>query len=423
MQQVAAPFVVMGKPVGARCNLACRYCYYLSKKGLVEGPALMSGDMLDAYVRAVIGASAGPTVHFVWHGGEPTLAGVDFYRRAVDLQRRALPAGWRCVNSIQTNGTLLDDRWGAFLAEERFAVGLSLDGPAEVHDAVRPDRHGRPTHSRVLGGLAVLRAHGIEPDVLCTLNATNVAAGIELYRFFLAQKVRWLQFLPVVQRAADRTLSADSVSADRLGSFLCAVFDEWVRYDVGSIAVQVFLEALLAEAGRPPTLCVVAETCGRAVAVEHDGGVYSCDHFVDPAHRLGDIGTDHLATLIDGERQSAFGQAKRDGLTASCRACPVLFLCRGGCPKDRFGVSPDGEPGHNVLCHGYRRFFEHARPLLHRLNTLVRRGLPPSSITGELAAGEADLEAPWRAARRNGPCPCGSGRKYKHCCLGIHRAR
>ena len=421
--RVTEPFVVMAKPVGALCNLDCGYCYYLPKKGLAGGSGPMTVETLDACVRAVIGAAPGPMVHFVWHGGEPTLAGVDFYRRVVELQRRVLPEGWQCVNSLQTNGTLLDDRWGAFLAEERFAVGLSLDGPAVVHDAVRSDRRRRPTHHRVLRGLAVLRAYGIEPDVLCTLNADSAAVGIDLYRFFLAHRVRWLQFLPVVQRTAGGGLSPRSVSADWLGWFLCTVFDEWVRHDVGAIAVQLFLEALVAEAGRQPALCVMAETCGRALAVERDGAVYSCDHFVDHAHRIGDVGVDDLAALVDGERQAAFGLAKRDGLTAFCRACSVLPLCRGGCPKDRFGTSPDGEPGHNVLCGGYRRFFEHARPLLHRLNIRMVQGLAPSSIVGVLAAEEADVEAPWRAARRNGLCPCGSGRKYKHCCLGVHRPR
>jgi uncharacterized protein len=418
------PFVVMAKPVGATCNLDCGYCYYLPTAGRVPSPpGRMAPDVAEAFVSAMVAAAPGPDVHFVWHGGEPTLAGLDFYRRVVAAQQAVLPEGWRCVNSLQTNGTLLDDRWAAFLAEEHFAVGLSLDGPPALHDASRPDRRGRPTHARALRGLAVLRAHGIEPDILCTVNAATAAAPLDVYRFFLDQRVRWVQFLSVVQRSPAGGLSARSVTAAALGAFLVTVFDEWVRHDVGSIGVQTFLEPLLPLTGRQPTLCTVSETCGRALALERDGSLYACDHFVDPSHRLGDVRADGLAALVDGPAQAAFGAAKHDGLTATCRSCPVLALCRGGCPKDRFGTAPDGEPGHNVLCAGYRSFFTHARPLLARLAVLARRGRPLSGIVDELRAEEADAEAPWREAGRNDPCPCGSGRKYKHCCLGMHRRR
>ncbi|MGC8463901.1 MAG: anaerobic sulfatase maturase [Acidimicrobiales bacterium] len=418
------PFVVMAKPVGATCNLDCTYCYYLPTEGRVpSAPGRMTDEVLEAYVSAMVAAAPGPDVHFVWHGGEPTLAGIDFYRRVVAAQRAVAPEGWQCVNSIQTNGTLLDDRWAAFLAEEHFAVGLSLDGPAVLHDATRPDRRGRPTHERARRGLAALRAHGIEPDVLCTVNATTATAPLDVYRFFLDQRVRWVQFLPVVQRAADGGLSRQSVTAEALGTFLTTIFDEWVRHDVASIGVQTFLEPILPLNGRHPTLCTMSETCGRALALERDGSLYACDHFVDLAHRLGDVRVDDLAGLVDGSVQTSFGAAKRDGLTATCQSCPVLVLCRGGCPKDRFGTSPEGEAGHNVLCAGYLAFFTHARPLLERLATLARRGRPLAGIVDELRVEEADSEAPWRAAGRNDPCPCGSGRKYKHCCLGAHRRR
>ena len=299
---VAESVVVMAKPVGPVCNFDCGYCYYLKKTGLF-GPGeryRMGHDVLEAYVATLIAASPGPDVHFVWHGGEPTLAGIPFYAEALALQERYLPAGWSCENNIQTNGSLLDDAWCAFLAEHRFTVGLSIDGPARLHDAGRPDRRGRPTHDRVMRGLRNLRAHGIEPDVLCTLNAQNVAYPTEVYRFFLREDVRWLQFLPVVGRGADDRVSDWSVSAEAMGEFLCSVFDEWVRYDVGRIGVQNFLEGLLVATGRPANLCVVAETCGRALAVEHDGVVYSCDHFVDPAHRLGDVAADGIAALVGG---------------------------------------------------------------------------------------------------------------------------
>jgi len=420
---VAAPVVVMAKPVGPVCNFNCGYCYYLRKTGLF-GPGeryRMGHDILEAYVAALIAASPGPDVHFVWHGGEPTLAGMPFYTEALALQERYLPAGWSCENNIQTNGSLLDDAWCAFLAEHRFTVGLSIDGPARLHDAGRPDRRGRPTHDRVMRGLRNLRAHGIEPDVLCTLNARNVAYPAEVYRFFLREDVRWLQFLPVVDRGADGRVSDWSVPAEAMGEFLCSVFDEWVRHDVGRIGVQNFLEGLLVATGQPANLCVVAETCGRVLAAEHDGSVYSCDHFVDPAHRLGDVSTDGIMSLIDGDAQRRFGAGKRESLPACCRTCPVLRFCNGGCPKDRFAACPDGETGLNFLCAGYRRFFGHIEPYLGRMAALAQLGRSPTAIMGELELAEHTERQRWRAAARNDPCPCGSGLKYKRCCLPNRR--
>ncbi|MGD0833415.1 MAG: anaerobic sulfatase maturase [Candidatus Dormibacteria bacterium] len=385
--RVAEPFVVMAKPVGPVCNLDCGYCYYLRKRDLFPaGESFrMSHDVLEAYVRSFIESSPGPVVHFVWHGGEPMAAGLDFYRDAVALQERHLPPGWICLNNLQTNGSLLDDEWCAFLAERNFSVGLSLDGPARIHDAGRPDRRGRPTHQRVLRGLQLLRAHGVEPDVLCTLNARTATAPLEVYDFFLEQGVLWLQFLPVVVRDAAGDLSPWSVGAGAAGEFLCAVFDRWVRHDVDRIGIQNFLEALLVVAGAPANLCVMAPTCGRALVVEHDGGVYACDHFVEPARRLGDVRTDSLGALVSSRAQTAFGNAKQDALPAFCRSCPVLFLCRGGCPKDRFDTAPGGEPGLNHLCAGYRRFFEHALPHLERMADLAGTGQPLGAIMAELA--------------------------------------
>jgi uncharacterized protein len=417
------PVVAMVKPVGPICNFACGYCYYLAKSSLF-GPGerfRMDRRVLESYVRELIAASPGPVVNFVWHGGEPTLAGTSFYAEALELQARYIPEGWTCENNLQTNGSLLDDTWCAFLAEHRFSVGLSLDGPARLHDAGRPDRRGRPTHARVMRGLHALRAHGIEPDVLCTLNARSAAAPTEVYRFFLAEDVRWLQFLPVVLRDPEGGVSPWSVSPEAMGEFLCAVFDEWVRHDVGRIGVQNFLESLLVASGRPANLCIVAETCGRVLAVEHDGGVYSCDHFVDPAHRLGNVTGDGIGVLVGGPVQRAFGEAKRDSLPAYCRACPVRAYCNGGCPKDRFATTPDGEAGLNYLCAGYRRFFCHARPKLEAMAAHSRLGRSPAAIMAELEAAEREERKLWRATSRNDPCPCGSGVKFKHCCLSRRR--
>ena len=436
----ADPLVVMAKPVGPLCNLDCRYCYYLDKTGLfARGERYrMSDAVLEAYVREFIAASPGPTVHFVWHGGEPTLAGRELYRRALDYQARYLPQGWRAVNNLQTNGTLLDDRWCSFLAANEFSVGLSLDGPAALHDAGRPDRRGRPSHERALRGLELLRSHGIEPDVLCTLNAATATAPLGVYRFFLDAGVRWLQFLPVVRRTGDGAVTAESVPAEAMGEFLCTIFDEWVRNDVDRIGIQNFLECLLVAGGISPNLCVMAETCGRVPAVEHDGSVYSCDHFVDAEHRLGNLTATGLLGLVDSAEQEAFGAAKLDLLAPGCRACPVLRYCNGGCPKDRFlvpppvdraersvasGSIPHGgtEVGLNYLCAGYRRFYGHVHPYAQRMALHVRSGRPIATIMGELAAREREERARWSHASRNEACPCGSGRKYKHCCLGARR--
>jgi uncharacterized protein len=300
-------------------------------------------------------------------------------------------------------------------------VGISIDGPAHLHDAARRDRRGRPTHARAMRGLRSLRAHGVEPDVLCTLNARNAPYPREVYRFFLAEGVRWLQFLPVVSRDAAGDISPWSVMPEAMGEFLCTIFDEWIRHDVGRIGVQNFLESLLVASGKPANLCVVAETCGRVLAVEHDGGVYSCDHFVDRVHRLGDVATDGIGALTEGPTQRAFGDAKRDSLPACCRTCPVRIFCNGGCPKDRFVAAPDGEAGLSYLCAGYRRYFEHVRPYLERMAALAKLGRSPAAIMAELATTEHDERQRWRAATRNDPCPCGSGRKYKHCCLRTRR--
>ncbi len=418
--RAAEPFLVMAKPVGPVCNLDCGYCYYLDTSALFPAGERfrMRPEVLETYVAAFIAASPGPLVHFAWHGGEPTLAGLDFYRRAVELQQHYLPEGWRCLNSLQTNATLLDDAWGAFLARHHFAVGISLDGPAHLHDAGRPGRRGRPSHGRALRGLAVLRAHGIEPDVLCALHSRNAPHPLDVYRFFVDLGVTWLQFLPVVRRDAAGGLDPWSVLPEAMGEFLCRVFDEWVRYDVGRIGVQNFLEPLLVAGGRPANLCVMAETCGRVLAMEHDGSLYACDHFVDGAHRLGTVTEDDLGTLVESVAQLAFGQAKRDALPDVCRTCAVGPYCHGGCPKDRFASTSDGEPDLNYLCAANLRFYGHARPYLERMATLVRAGQPPGAVMRELASAEHHR---WRTTGRNAPCPCGSGAKYKHCCLARRR--
>lgn len=415
-QIALSPFQVMTKPNGPRCNLRCEYCFYLGKTALYPpGESFrMTDALLERYVREYITAQPDPEVTFLWQGGEPTLLGVDFFRRAVELQRRYLPDGWVCSNSLQTNGTLLDERWGAFLREHRFLVGISIDGPAELHDRFRVDRHGQPSHARVMAGLHLLQDQGVEHNVLCVVNRLNGAHPLAVYEFFRAEGVRWLQFIPIVERVGDGVSEA-TVEAEAYGAFLVKIFDEWVRHDIERIHVQIFEECLRLWLGLPASLCVFAETCGRGLAMEHDGSVFACDHFVDPGHLLGTITDTPLTELARSPAQRRFGLDKRDCLPAQCRSCPVRFACNGGCPKDRFRSTASGEEGLNYLCEGYFRFFTDVGPLVERMAGLWRKGRAPAALMDELARDDA---RPWRDAGRNDACPCGSGVKFKRCCSG-----
>jgi uncharacterized protein len=371
----------MAKPVGPRCNLDCAYCYYLSKRQLYRRPApsRMADDLLETFIRQHLEASPGPSTHFEWHGGEPTLLGLEGFRKIVALQKRHRPSGRTITNGLQTNGTLLDDAWARFLKAEGFSVGLSLDGPAPGHDAYRVTPQGQPTQAEVERAFRLLKRHGVHCDVLCVLHAGNVGSPLALYGYFRDLGVTHLQFLPLVA-PTDGGVSAATASPEALGAFLCAVFDEWIRHDLGRMVVQLFDEALRPALGLAHALCLFRETCGDVVVLEQDGSVYACDHFVDPAHLLGQIDEQPLADLFAHPGLAAFGQAKRDGLPGRCRACEVLVWCHGGCPKDRFLAEPSGEPGVNYLCPAYRRFFRHARPALARLAVHLKAGRPPSAF-------------------------------------------
>jgi len=417
MSTTKHPIQVVTKPIGPVCNLDCEYCFYLAKKDLYPGGERfrMSPEVLGAYVRQLIDAQPGPEVQFTWQGGEPTMMGLDFFRRAVELQRMYLPEGWSCTNALQTNGTLLNAEWGDFLAEQGFLVGISIDGPAWIHDRYRVDGQGEPTHARVMAGLHTLRAHGVDHNVLCAVTAMNAQHPLEVYRFFRDEGVDWLQLIPIVEPVDGLGTSERSVTGEAWGELLVTIFDEWVRNDVGRIFVQHFEECVRMWLGGPATLCVHAETCGSGLAMEHSGDVFSCDHYVDPQHLLGNITGTPLRDLADRPEQVRFGLDKRDTLPRFCRECDVRFACNGGCPKDRFVLTPDGENGLNVLCSGYARFFRHIDPYMRRLAENYRRGVPAASIMVELAREEA---ARFRHVGRNDACPCGSGRKLKHCCAG-----
>jgi uncharacterized protein len=379
-------FHLLVKPTGAVCNLDCAYCFYLSKELLYPGSRFrMADELLETYIRALIEAQPGPDVVVAWQGGEPTLMGLDFFRRSIDYQRRYRRPGMRIVNTLQTNGTLLDEEWCAFFREHGFLVGISIDGPRDLHDAYRLDKGGRPTFDAVMRGLRALRAARADFNVLTAVHRANQHRPLEVYRFLRDEAgARFIQFIPVVEREGDG-VSARSVEPEAWGRFLAAVFEEWVRRDVGTVFVQMFDAALASWAGEPQPLCIFAETCGDALALEHNGDVYSCDHFVEPAHRLGNIREQDLVELVASDRQRAFGQAKRDTLPRYCQACDVRFACHGECPKNRFILTPDGEPGLNYLCAGYKAFFHRVDAPMRYMAAELRAGRAPSNVMAALA--------------------------------------
>jgi uncharacterized protein len=413
----------MTKPRGAICNLDCEYCYFLSKEMLYPGSRFrMAAELLEEYVKQYIEAQRVPEATFAWQGGEPTLMGLDFYKLAVQLQRKHRRPGMRVINALQTNATTLTDEWCEFFREHEFLIGVSLDGPRELHDRYRVDKGGRPTFDRVIAGVSLLRKHRVEFNVLTTLHAANAGHPLEVYRFLRDDVgARFIQFIPIVERDNDTgfqeglDVTGRSVTARRYGEFLCEVFDEWVRRDVGRVFVQIFDVALAAWVGQRPGLCIFEETCGTALAMEHNGDVYSCDHYVEPRHKLGNITRIPLLQLAASEEQRAFGLAKRDALPSYCLQCEVRFVCNGGCPKDRIIETPDGEPGLNYLCEGYRRFFNHVDRPMRIMASELRRGRPPANVSQILVREELELRRQLARTGRNDPCPCGSGRKSKKC--------
>jgi len=414
---------VLAKPSGAVCNLGCTYCYFLDKEALYPGDRFrMPAEVVEAYIDQTIAANVVPEVSISWQGGEPTLMGVDFYRAAVEHESKHRKPGRSIHNTIQTNGTLLTDEWGEFLADHGFLVGISIDGPEPLHDAYRVDKHGGGTFDKVMAGLRLLQKHEVDFNVLTTVNRINGDHPLDVYRFLRDQAgATWIQFIPIIERVDGAGLPADlrgelvsdrSVRAEQFGEFLVTVFDEWIRHDVGTVHVQTFEAAAHNWAGMPSSsLCIFDETCGRAVALEHNGDLYSCDHYVDPEYLLGNIVETPIEILVSGQQQRSFGEAKRDALPQYCHDCDVLFACRGECPKNRFITTPAGEPGLNYLCAGYMRFFRHINQPVRTMIDLVRSGRPASDIMAMVAAQDEAV----RRAGRNDSCPCGSGRKTKHC--------
>ena len=326
----------------------------------------MPDDLLESYIAQHIEASPSNTVYFSWHGGEPTTLGVGYFRRIVDLQHRYCRAGERIVNGIQTNGTLLDEGWCTFLAENGFYVGVSIDGPEDIHDEYRCTKDGGPTHEDVVRGYDLLQRHGVQPEILCVVNTRSAKDSLRVYRYFKWLGARNITFLPLVepQPGTKLRVTPRSVPPEAWGCFLCTIFDEWVNEDIGMVKVQIFEEALRTAFGQEHSLCIFRPTCGDVPVLEHNGDFYSCDHFVDGGHLLGNLRDTRLIDLVEDPRLKGFGEAKHRGLPRLCGECPVKDMCNGECPKNRFETTPDGEPGLNYLCEGYRRFFTHCRPFV-----------------------------------------------------------
>jgi uncharacterized protein len=427
-------FHLLAKPSGSSCNLDCSYCFFLSKEALYPNDKhRMSEGTLDAYIRQLLESHRTPEVMLSWQGGEPTLMKLEFFRHAVELVERYRRPGQVVQQTFQTNGLLLDDDWCAFFKQHNVLVGLSVDGPRELHDTYRLDRKGDGTFDRVMRGWQCLRRHGVEFNILCTVNAANQDHGRAIYRFFRDELgAKWLQFIPIVERTTAENMeianrgwserpghkrmlytqtgnlvTKRSVGGEQYGRFLIDIFEEWVRRDVGRIYVQLFDVTLGAYFGHH-LLCVHAPTCGHSPALEHNGDIYTCDHFVEPEHNLGNIRQSPMLELVASPQLRKFGDDKRDKLTKQCQQCEVRFLCNGGCPKDRFVRSRDGDLDHNYLCAGMKLFFTHTRPTMEQMAQLIKRGRAPAEVMAWRLAEDAE-RGPYQ------PCTCASGRKFKFC--------
>jgi uncharacterized protein len=399
-QDALIPFHILSKPTGAICNLGCKYCFFLSKEALYPGSKFeMDQGTLERYIQQLFDSSPATEVNVAWQGGEPTLMGIDFFKRSVELAKKYKKPHQTILHTIQTNGTQLNDEWCKFFKENNYLVGLSVDGPKAMHDAYRVTKGGQGTFDGVIRGWELLKKHGVDANILCTIHAANQDYGLEVYRFFRDElKAQHIQFIPIVERATEETLvianqgweerpgakrilytqsgrlvTERTVNARKFGNFLIAVFDEWVKTDVGRVFVQTFDVALGSWLGQH-NMCIVSPTCGNALALEHNGDVYSCDHFVEPHYLLGNIRDSSLAEMVASPQQREFGQNKFTSLPKYCKDCSVLFACYGECPRNRFIKTPEGEDGLNYLCEGYKAFYAHIGPTMKAMAGLLRQG-------------------------------------------------
>jgi uncharacterized protein len=426
----------MVKPIGPICNLDCHYCFYLEKENLYPAQSnfRMSDDVLDNYIRQYIESQPTNNIVFAWQGGEPTLLGVEFFKKAVELQNK-YGSGKNIENAFQTNGVLLDDTWGTFFRENKFLIGLSIDGPEELHNKYRLNKSGKGSFKQVMKGLEYLKKHQVEFNTLTVLQRDNSQHPLEIYSFLKSIGSRYIQFIPIVERVSakatngglqlippdykDEALVSEwSVLPEQFGVFLRTIFDEWVRHDVGQYYLQICDIALEAWYGIEPSLCVFREECGSAMAIEHNGDLYSCDHYVYPENKLGNIMENTMGSLVDSEQQIQFGKDKKSTLPEYCKNCEVRFVCNGECPKHRFIKTPDGEEGLNYLCAGYKIFFNHIDPYMKFMANELRNKRAPANVMKW--AKEKDNGFKSYKIKRNELCPCGSGQKYKKCCGKIH---
>ena len=419
-------FHLLAKPTGATCNLDCKYCFFLSKELLYPDSRFrMTDEVLEAYIRELLEAHQEPEVTIAWQGGEPTLMGLDFFKRSIELVSKYKKPGQTVMHNIQTNGIKVEDEYAEFFNENHFLVGLSMDGPQEMHDAYRVNKGGQGTHKRVVKAWQILMEHGVDVNILCTVNAANADHPLEVYHYFRDElKAQYIQLIPIVERStadmlplanegwgeragnrplyiqAGNLVTERSVKPEQYGRFLASIFDEWVRKDVGNVFVINF-DASLANWVGHPSVCIFQKTCGQALAMEHNGDLYSCDHFVEPAHILGNILETHMRTLIGSDQQLKFGRDKYDTLPRYCRECEVLFACYGECPRNRFLKTPDGEAGLNYLCAGYKYFFKHIDKPMKLMADLLQQGRYADEVMGILAEQEKEKLKRRRKSKAN----------------------
>ena len=424
---------VMAKPSSSVCNLDCTYCFYLEKEKLYperKSQWKMSESTLELYVQQYIDAQDSEHIEFAWQGGEPTLLGIDFFRKAIEFQNK-YKKHHRITNAFQTNGLLLNEEWCQFFKQHNFLIGISIDGPAHVHDHYRVSRSGKPSHAKVMDAIDLMKAHSVDFNTLTVVNNENAKYPEEIYDFLVGIGSSYLQFIPIVEREAqtesenglylispehsqEAKVTNWSVAPKAYGEFLNRIFDRWVKKDVGKIFVNTFDSTLATWCNEPSGICVQSETCGHAFILEANGDMYNCDHFVYPEHKLGNVHQYSIKEMNQTDRAHQFGQAKKDTLTSQCKQCEYRFACHGGCPKHRFATSQSGQPGHSYFCEGYQTFFKHTEKDMKAMRDLINRGRPASDIMYVYL--QKQLASHQFTGGRNSPCHCGSGKKTKRCC-------
>ncbi len=415
-------FHIMAKPTGARCNLNCEYCFFLKKEQLYPDSSFkMSDELMESYIKQTIEAHQVPRVTIAWQGGEPTLMGLDFFKKVVKVIKRYKKPGTQIEHTIQTNGVLIDEKWCEFLSRNNFLVGLSLDGPRRMHDKYRKDKAGNSVFDRVMKAVRLMQRFNVEFNILCTVNSENSKYPLEVYKLFRDEvKARYIQFIPIVERENESgnqegtTITNRSVRPKQYGIFLNTIFDEWVHNDVGTMFIQLFDGVLSAWLHGSSSLCIFRPSCGDSIALEHNGDLYSCDHFVEPGYLLGNVMETPLIELVSSEKQRNFGRSKWETLPKFCLDCEYVFACNGECPKNRVLTAPDEEPGLNWLCEGLKDFFSHTKKYMNMMADLLKEGKSAPDIM-EMLTSEENKKDQYPVVGRNEPCPCGSGKKYKKC--------